>query len=594
MTFYDKFPYTNFQELNLDWLINALQELKTEVENYIEINSIEYADPLLWNITTQYEKNTVVITEAGNAYLSVQAVPSGVNITNTDYWTEIGNFSALWQDIKDAISVRNEGYSTTASAPRALHDLVWISNNLYEVTQAMNAGDAYVVGSNCQHIDVSDFVNAIRQQITVNTNAISAEAETRAAQIAAETQNREQAITELSDSVTDQISNEANAREAADIAINEDIINIYNTIEEIQSDNTFNVKNYGAVGDGVTDDTVAFKDTITAAGTNASIFIPEGTYCISDTITLPFGTRITGAGEYVTKIKATAQDITVFYSTNQRIEISELSIIGDNKAQFGIRITDAWANIHNVWIESTTSHAIHLSQDNHILTNIHTERSCRGGICLHDHNVNNIISNCEIWATDVCIRIDEPTTHGMEGLQLSNCVLAWANKCIDVYSPFLQFNIVNCILDQYESAGIVLHSTALGSTGLMINNCYLGSRANEAESPNSMGLVVNGGVHCIRINNSFFHLNHQKDIHMIMGNNNNNQDVTITGCTFDKGFNIQQTVGLFMFGNTLLTQVSGDAYNITNGCTGAAVYNRAIGSINTSGSSVALVGNITS
>ena len=32
MAFYDKFPYTNFQELNLDWVLETVKELEDRVE----------------------------------------------------------------------------------------------------------------------------------------------------------------------------------------------------------------------------------------------------------------------------------------------------------------------------------------------------------------------------------------------------------------------------------------------------------------------------------------------------------------------------------------------------------------------------------
>lgn len=99
------FPYSNIHELNLDWLLQQMIELKKQTADFININSIKYADPLQWRITTQYEANTVVINpEDSTAYLSVQPVPAGVNITNTEYWTPIGNFAELYSDIKKSIA----------------------------------------------------------------------------------------------------------------------------------------------------------------------------------------------------------------------------------------------------------------------------------------------------------------------------------------------------------------------------------------------------------------------------------------------------------------------------------------------------------
>ena len=48
----------------------------------------------------------------------------------------------------------------------------------------------------------------------------------------------------------------------------------------------FNVKNFGAVGDGVADDTVAIQAALTAATVASEVIFPAGTYLVTSTLTV--------------------------------------------------------------------------------------------------------------------------------------------------------------------------------------------------------------------------------------------------------------------------------------------------------------------
>lgn len=52
-----------------------------------------FAEPLEWSSTRGYESLTVVLHE-GNSYTSRQSVPVGIDIGNTAYWAETGNYNA--------------------------------------------------------------------------------------------------------------------------------------------------------------------------------------------------------------------------------------------------------------------------------------------------------------------------------------------------------------------------------------------------------------------------------------------------------------------------------------------------------------------
>ena len=301
-------PYTNFHDLNLDWIIEVLNEFNTKLTNFVSLATIKYANPIQWDITSQYEANTVVVDSSGNAYLSVQPVSSGVSLDRTEYWTKIGNFDELWANVKKAITPTDEGHSSTATAARAIDDLVWVNGLLVRITAAMKAGDAYVPGSNCVssstnevlHYLLTTFNERLTAEQTARENAdndlqtaIDTEKQARGdadsgLQTAIDTEKtaRENADTQLQTA----IGAEQTAREDADSGLQ-------NSIEQLQQDvkkvlDYANVKNYGAKGDGSTDDTIAFS---TAIASGKDLFIPDGEYIITGAINIGSPLMTSGA-----------------------------------------------------------------------------------------------------------------------------------------------------------------------------------------------------------------------------------------------------------------------------------------------------------
>lgn len=161
---FNQYPYINLTDLNLDFIYKSIRELRYQLENFININTIKYADPIQWNITTQYEANTVVIdANDGTAYLSTKPVPSGVALTNTDYWTPIFTLNLL--SANQNITLRDDGSNVLSTFASVAGDwLIW-NNTLYRVTRAINVNEAYVVGYNIERYTVElfikDYINAI-------------------------------------------------------------------------------------------------------------------------------------------------------------------------------------------------------------------------------------------------------------------------------------------------------------------------------------------------------------------------------------------------------------------------------------------------
>lgn len=142
------------------------------MQQYIETNSISYADPIQWDITKQYPRNTVVVTVNGDGYLSTQPVPIGIDIDNEDYWTKIGNFSELWGSVKLAITPVDEKLKTTASANRNINDLVWLNNDLYVITKAIDAGTRYIEGTNCKKTNIGEQLNDLNTKVDSNKSSV--------------------------------------------------------------------------------------------------------------------------------------------------------------------------------------------------------------------------------------------------------------------------------------------------------------------------------------------------------------------------------------------------------------------------------------
>lgn len=162
--FFNQYPYLNLNDLNLDYVLKTLKSLSEQLENFISLNTIKYANPIQWNITTQYEANTVVIdANDGTAYLSVRPVPTGVAITNTDYWTPIFTLNLL--SANQNITLRDDGSNTLATFTSDVDD--WLISNgvLYKVIRAIAVNEAYVVGYNLTRYSVEHFIRDYIQNL---------------------------------------------------------------------------------------------------------------------------------------------------------------------------------------------------------------------------------------------------------------------------------------------------------------------------------------------------------------------------------------------------------------------------------------------
>ena len=167
---FNQYPYINENDLNLDFILKSIKKLKEIMDNFITLNSITFADPIIWNISTQYARNTIVVDPSGNAYLSKEVVPAGVQLNNSEYWLEIFNFTDYTRTANQNLTVNVETNTTRATAAYAVDDwLIW-NDVLYKVTANIAIDDALVIGTNLVHFTVEDFLKAF---ITYATGLIN-------------------------------------------------------------------------------------------------------------------------------------------------------------------------------------------------------------------------------------------------------------------------------------------------------------------------------------------------------------------------------------------------------------------------------------
>ena len=457
MGVFEHFPYTNFHDLNLDWIVQELEKLTVDVRDFISINAIKYANPIQWDITSQYEKNTVVLDKDGNAYLSVKPVPAGVSLDRTEYWTNIGNFSALWESVKEAITIPDEGHETTASAPRAVNDLVWVNNKLLETTSPMIAGDTYVIGSNCRIYSMQIFLTETLEALKDETSA------------------RESADAALQQS----IENETAARESADTALQQ-------SIENMKKAYMTNIKDFGAVGDGVTDDTEAFSQAVESARQNSgAVYIPKGVFLING---FKFnwekhtGLSFYGAGaESIIKTGATFNFVNVPSGAGiYHMTFNNIKFTNDNVTMFDLNEA---SNIvfNNCWfmgaVENGTMFAFSSGAGNgneNKLNNCYFDSQGKPGINMVYSGSPNF-GDSEIVGTifqgrgtvERCLNFDNTGS-----FNISNCHIYGVSDTgwdVEIARNTLFIAFSNCYLDSYPNRGRIMK--LVNAKNVSISNC---------------------------------------------------------------------------------------------------------------------------
>lgn len=197
---FDLYPYTNFHELNQDWILGILKKFENELKQAIDYKTIHYADPLHWNITTQYAPNTVVVDEnTGIAYISKDAVPSGILLSDSNYWMVIFDYQKIYNKIMTGVAY-NEKDSETANKDLLVNDLVWYHGDLYRVTKSINIGGQFIINGNIISTSIENLLSNYYgrdriSQLINDTLNVSGDYTVNAGDIAETSNNRTEKVT---------------------------------------------------------------------------------------------------------------------------------------------------------------------------------------------------------------------------------------------------------------------------------------------------------------------------------------------------------------------------------------------------------------
>lgn len=450
---FNQYPYINVNDLNLDYLLKAVKQLRYDLENFVNINTIKYADPIQWNITKQYEANTVVVdANDGTAYLSVRPVPTGVAITNTDYWTEIFTLNLLSQN--QNITLRDDGANVLATFSSVAGDwLIW-NNILYRVSQPINVNEAYVVGYNIDRYTVELFIKdyiAALEALIGDLNDLN---------------------TTDKDSVVDAI-NELVATIGALTDLNTtDNSSIVNAINELVADgiNVYDVKKHGAAGDGVTDDTAVFQAAI-ASG--LAVFVPKGIYRITQTLTCGSFTKIIGVGNYsLNKTNTGAGSVLLFDG------------IGASDNGLALGVGSQYVTLKGLTVTRTD-----------------TPSDGAGIYCPANSHVE--ITNCEVYDF-------------FDGFHLGNVGIAFITDCFahdnfhdgfhfenQTFSGALQWQTQRCLSQENNRHGFVIVGVANDANHVTLGMFEQIYTFNNGGWGFYVQGVANGGINGLRISNAF-------------------------------------------------------------------------------------------
>lgn len=162
---YFEFPQTRNYDGDLGYIIKKLEELTEKYNTFFDFNSIRFHDPIEWNINTSYPAwNIVYDVRSKILYVSKKTVPSGIDITNTEYWQYVSPF-----EVDDALSLTSINPISNRTVTSNINSInANISTLNSELTDEVTARTDAVTALNTRLNQVS---TALTTETSYRTNA---------------------------------------------------------------------------------------------------------------------------------------------------------------------------------------------------------------------------------------------------------------------------------------------------------------------------------------------------------------------------------------------------------------------------------------
>lgn len=145
MGFFNEYPYTDFHEINLDWILKQIMKLHKDWNEFTALNTITNAGA--WDITKQYQAWTVV-SDNNAGYISLKPVPAGIAISNTEYWGLIADYDILITDLSTRIGTLEYDMYDPSGKVEVLTDRVDVLEDTVATPYLLVLGDSWSADSN--------------------------------------------------------------------------------------------------------------------------------------------------------------------------------------------------------------------------------------------------------------------------------------------------------------------------------------------------------------------------------------------------------------------------------------------------------------